>query len=150
MLNPDICTELRDILGEARMSLQSVIFLGLHDDAPESLVEYCEDYTNQELAAFFSLPFLADEDDEDTPPDIAADFIADSKDGMLLRFLCPAIYDVKLDESGQVASYRSGHGIKWIINVYADTLVDGCALALRERAKREAVAIEEARREQKK
>lgn len=145
---PDTCTELLHILLEARMSLQSVIVLALCSDAPESLEEYCEDYTNEELAAFFGLPDLAEEDDEDFPADIAADYIANNKDGVLLTFHCPAIYDVYFDESGDVTGFAQGGCATWIITIYADSLVDGCALALRERDRREARAIEKARKRQ--
>lgn len=138
-----LCAELYMIMYDADLELQEALPLGLFQSAPEALVDLCHEQEPEELASLFALPELA----EDMPTSHAADIILGNREGLLLTFHLGIPEDLAFDADGEVESYGTGCG-SWVIRVYADTMTDGVALALRERAKLLDAAFDRARKEQ--
>ncbi|NHZ48614.1 hypothetical protein [Nitratidesulfovibrio liaohensis] len=140
-----LCDELREIMYDADLLLQTVLPLSLFEEAPSALVALCLGQRQEELASLFAIPELATSDDS---PHGTADTILFNKTGLYMAFNLPIPEDIAFDSTGDVQSYCSSHGAAWVIHVYADTMTDGVALALRERAKLLDGAFDRARKEQ--
>ncbi|BFR47463.1 hypothetical protein RVX_R27010 [Nitratidesulfovibrio sp. HK-II] len=138
-----LCDELTEIMYDADLELREALPLGLFQNAPEALVDLCHEQEPEELCSLFALPELA----EGVSTSLLPDIIIGSRSGLLLTFHLGIPEDIAFDADGEVESYGTGC-CSWVIRVYADTMTDGVALALREAGKLLDGAFDRARKEQ--